>query len=69
MSFEDLLNIFERFYRSENAPKGGSGIGFTIVQAHIEAHSGTVRAGNYDGGACFIISLPREKHLLQESAV
>jgi two-component system OmpR family sensor kinase/two-component system sensor histidine kinase BaeS len=59
---EALPHIFERFYRGDHSrthDKGGSGIGLTIARRLIEAHGGTLTAGNHpDGGAVFRISLP-----------
>lgn len=43
----DLVNIFDRFYRtdaSRNSSKGGSGIGLSIVKKIIEDHGGKVWA-------------------------
>lgn len=54
--------VFERFYRadaSRNSARGGSGLGLAIVAAIAEAHDGTVRVLETDGGgATFVISLP-----------
>ena len=44
---KDLVNIFERFYRtdaSRNSSKGGSGIGLSIVKKIMEDHGGKVWA-------------------------
>ncbi|MBZ4646632.1 MAG: hypothetical protein PWR27_174 [Petroclostridium sp.] len=43
---EDLVHIFERFYRgdvSRSRETGGSGIGLTITKALVEAHKGTIK--------------------------
>lgn len=54
--------IFRRFYRSDksrNRNTGGSGLGLAISRAVVEAHGGTIRAGNRtDGGACFTLWFP-----------
>ena len=54
--------VFDRFYRvdtSRTRDTGGSGLGLSIVAAIVEAHGGTVRALDADGGgAAFVVSLP-----------
>ena len=63
---KDLLNIFERFYRtdtSRNSSKGGSGIGLSIVKKIIEDHGGYIWATSKEGeGTClhFVIRKYRE---------
>jgi two-component system sensor histidine kinase MprB len=56
----DLPLVFERFYRSPSA-RGttGSGLGLAIVRHVLEAHGGSVTAGNAaDGGAVFTLRFP-----------
>ena len=56
---EDVGRIFDPFYTRR---AGGSGLGLAIVHRSIEAHSGTVVVENgEDGGAVFVIDLPREQ--------
>jgi two-component system sensor histidine kinase MprB len=47
----DLPNVFERFYRAEQARKlPGSGLGLAIVRQAAESHHGYVKAENAPGG-------------------
>jgi two-component system, OmpR family, sensor histidine kinase BaeS len=56
ISEEDMPFIFERFYRAE---KGGLGIGLTIVRELVEAHGGTIKAENAQGGGTvFRVEIP-----------
>ncbi|HEU5379488.1 MAG TPA: HAMP domain-containing sensor histidine kinase [Ktedonobacteraceae bacterium] len=52
ISPQDLLYIFERFYRVDRArsvSSGGSGLGLAIIKAIITAHGGTVWAQSTPG--------------------
>jgi two-component system, OmpR family, sensor histidine kinase MprB len=47
----DLPNVFDRFYRAEQARKlPGSGLGLAIVRQAAESHHGYVKAENAPGG-------------------
>jgi two-component system sensor histidine kinase KdpD len=52
--------IFEKFARGKSETSAsGMGLGLSIVRAIVEAHHGTVRAGNRpQGGAAFVVRLP-----------
>jgi len=55
----ELSSVFNKFYRGKNAKAGGTGLGLSIVKGFIEAHQGTVIAGNrQNGGAIFTIKIP-----------
>lgn len=52
-----LPHVFERFTRS--ADSRGSGLGLSIAKDLVEAHGGTISAGNgASGGAVFAFTLP-----------
>ena len=65
---EDRRRIFERFYRSHDAPyrAPGTGLGLSIVQKAAEAHKGKawVTSGQ-DEGTTFFLSLPRIKRSIR----
>jgi signal transduction histidine kinase len=51
--------LFERFYRGDNAERDGAGLGLAIAHAIAQAHGGTIRASNVDGGGAeFAVRLP-----------
>jgi two-component system sensor histidine kinase KdpD len=57
---EFLPRIFDKFFRSPQAPTGGSGLGLTIAKGFVEAHGGTISVVNRPGGgALFTLSLPQ----------
>lgn len=47
---EELPHLFKRFYRGQNAPRGGIGIGLALAKEIIERQNGTLRAANRPGG-------------------
>ena len=60
----DLIRVFERFYRVEDARArdhdGGTGLGLAIVKHLVGLHGGTVQAANREGGgSVFTIELPK----------
>jgi two-component system sensor histidine kinase KdpD len=57
----ELSSVFNKFYRGKDARAGGTGLGLSIVKGFVEAHQGTVIAGNrQNGGAIFTIKIPVE---------
>lgn len=59
---EDLLRIFDRFYRgdkSRSSVRGGTGLGLFIARQIIEAHGGRIWAESVPGeGSSFTFTLP-----------
>jgi len=62
MAPDELENIFDRFYRGQNAREApiGTGLGLSIVKSTVDAHGGKVIATSSPGaGVEFNIRLPR----------
>jgi two-component system sensor histidine kinase KdpD len=60
ISPEAMPRIFDKFFRAQNVPTGGSGLGLTIAKGFIEAQGGTITVENRPGGgASFSLVLPR----------
>ncbi len=58
---EDRERIFDPFYQGRRqvpAARKGTGIGLSIVRQLVDAHGGSVRALDHDGGARFRMDLP-----------
>jgi two-component system, OmpR family, phosphate regulon sensor histidine kinase PhoR len=58
---DDLMRVFERFYRVDKSRTrpGGTGLGLAIVKHLVELHGGEVTAANRpEGGAAFTVKLP-----------
>lgn len=66
---EDLVNIFERFYRVDNQiikSTPGAGLGLYISHLIIVGHGGRIWAGNrLEGGSIFSFSLPLETRAIR----
>jgi len=64
---EDLLKIFDEFYRASNAPKdskSGSGLGLSIARQIVENHRGRIWASSELGKWTKIIfTLPKNLHI------
>lgn len=57
-SKEDLKNIFDKFYRLDNAADiSGSGIGLSICKNIVDLHQGHIEASCEEDGLYFIIKL------------
>jgi signal transduction histidine kinase len=61
MPVEDLVRIFEPFYRSETSNATGSGLGLSIAAKIIHKHGGDISAANSPKGLEITVSLPFEK--------
>lgn len=48
---DQLETVFERFTRA--ADSRGSGLGLSIARDLVQAHGGTVAAGNREGGGAY----------------
>ena len=48
--------VFEAFFTTKTK---GTGLGMAIARRIIEAHGGELNLGDTDGGAQFVIRLPR----------
>jgi signal transduction histidine kinase len=58
---QDLLNIFDRFYRGDKSRQqnGESGLGLAISKSIVEVHHGSIAVESLPGeGAVFTIRLP-----------
>lgn len=59
---QELPRLFEPFFRGHRAVEEqvrGFGLGLTLAQRIIQAHSGTLRADSAPGqGTCFVVRLP-----------
>jgi two-component system sensor histidine kinase CpxA len=58
---DELKNIFEPFYRTENARergKGGSGLGLAIARQAVQLHKGQISGYNCNPGFMVVLSLP-----------
>lgn len=63
---EEMVNIFDQFYRLPNSRTGGLGLGLSIVKGFVEAHQGKIRVEtNEKKGARFVINIPAEASFLK----
>jgi len=64
-SEDEITNIFDKFYRLPASKTGGTGLGLSIAKGFTEAHGGTLKVKNLEGGgALFTISIPTETSFL-----
>jgi len=58
---DELGHVFDRFWRSPDAPDGGIGLGLSIAAWIAERHEGTITVAIGDpSGATFTVRLPNE---------
>jgi two-component system sensor histidine kinase KdpD len=58
---DEIVFVFEKFYRLKNSRPGGSGLGLSIVKGFVEAQNGTITLENrVEGGAKFVIQIKTE---------
>ena len=73
LSPEDLVHVFDRFYRSRRTSNSvkGTGLGLFLCKAIIEAHGGKIRVDNRTdrSGAVFTFSLPLSEQVNEKSQV
>jgi two-component system sensor histidine kinase MtrB len=57
-----LSHVFDRFYKADAARTRtpGSGLGLAIALENARLHGGDIAAANAEGGARFVLRLPRE---------
>ena len=55
---EELLKLFQRFYRAQHQNNNGAGIGLAIVKEIIQRHHGNIVAENGKHGLKMTISMP-----------
>ena len=59
ISAADLPHVFERFWHTRRARRGGAGLGLTIAKGIVEAHGGRIRVESEVGvGTKFVFTLP-----------
>jgi two-component system, OmpR family, sensor histidine kinase ArlS len=65
MTKKDAMNIFERFYRSDqvrNEKISGHGLGLSIAKLIILKHTGTIKVrSQFTKGSTFLITIPKRR--------
>ncbi len=61
----EIDKVFDKFYRLQNSKAGGAGLGLSIAKGFVEAHNGTIKVQNWQGGGAeFIIDILAETSYL-----
>jgi signal transduction histidine kinase len=56
---DDVKNVFQRYWRSKNAPYRGTGLGLTIAKGIVDAHRGRIWVDSTPGqGSRFAFTVP-----------
>ena len=60
LSKEELVQIFQRFYRADPARSrnGSFGLGLSIAESIVKQHQGKIWAESQNGRNCFSVVLP-----------
>ncbi len=73
LSSEDLVHVFDRFYRSKKTSNSvkGTGLGLFLCKAIVEAHGGKISVANREdrSGAVFTFRLPIESNDVKNNQV
>lgn len=57
---EDIVHLFERFYKGKNSKSDSVGIGLALSLMIVEKQNGTIQVENTYPGTCFIIHFYKE---------
>ena len=56
---DEIEHVFDRFWQSRRARRGGAGLGLAITKGIVEAHEGTIAVASVAGeGTTFTVTLP-----------
>ena len=58
---DDLVHIFDRYWRPSRSEGEGTGLGLYIARGIVEAHGGRMWAESSPQGATFVFTLPLER--------
>jgi signal transduction histidine kinase len=56
---DEIEHVFDRFWQSRRARRGGAGLGLAITKGIVEAHDGTITVASVAGeGTTFTVVMP-----------